>query len=62
MMKSLNEYPKWGYGCSGAVTETGDPYKKYCTDDDNYPWLKLCCQWSENQSKCIPKGGRKYLH
>ena len=51
-----NEYPKWGYGCSGAVSQDGEPSKKYCTDDDKYPWLKSCCQWTE--STCIPNGGK----
>ena len=59
MMKSLNEYPKWGYGCSGAVSQDGEPSKKYCTDDDKYPWLKSCCQWTE--STCIPNGGNRNI-
>ena len=58
-MKSLNEYPKWGYGCSGAVDQDGDPYDKYCTEDDTYPWLKSCCQWTG--SSCIPNGGKRNI-
>ena len=59
IMKSLNEYPKWGYGCSGAVDQDGEPYDKYCTEDDRYPWLKSCCQWTG--SSCIPNGGKRNI-
>ena len=54
-----NEYPKWGYGCSGAVLQDGEPYDKYCTEDDTYPWLKSCCQWTG--SSCIPNGGKRNI-
>ena len=54
-----NEYPKWGYGCSGAVYQDGEPSKLYCTDDDKYPWWKSCCQW--NGSSCIPNGGKRNI-
>ena len=40
-------------GCTGAVWSDGTPSKKYCSNDNRFPWWKNCCYW--NGSKCLPK-------
>ena len=40
-------------GCTGAVWSDGTPSKKYCSNDNRFPWWKKCCYW--NGSKCLPK-------
>ena len=55
-MKSVNEYPKWGHGCSGSVDQDGKPYDKYCNLNN---WMITCCQWTG--SSCIPSGGKRNI-
>ena len=56
LMKSVNEYPKWGHGCSGSVDQDGKPYDKYCNLNN---WMITCCQWTG--SSCIPSGGKRNI-
>ena len=69
----LNEYPRCGYGCSGAVWKPPRnpaekpcvPSKQYCGDGANqrFPWMVKCCEWngpSDEEGTCDPKKGYLY--
>ena len=68
----LNEYPRCGYGCSGAVWKPPrvptegqgpcKPAKAYCGDggSQKFPWMVKCCKWNDDEGTCDPKKGYLY--
>ena len=47
-------------GCPGAVDDTGNPSRSYCTNQDGrFPWWQVCCSWNWDEKKCVDK--RSYV-
>ena len=67
--REKDEIGIWQYaqkGCPGAIkggNDFGKPSKKFCSDDDSYPWWQTCCEWkwSEGSQKCVPKSSSRCL-